>query len=318
MTPIEKNPLSNLSHERRLQMIDDHYSTNYLIRGIRLAIATGLDVSIFDRITEVSKNGKIGTITKKSISSFLDEFVENCVPTYTQYFLIENYDGIDYLVSDDQYDVGKRNIRNFDICGENVGDTIPLKEYIRSFACAYIINSIIVEKKDNTNAREIYAGLMNGARETTWAEDNADWVIDCDKDRIRFRMETERSRAIKNDLQFNIFLDKYDEQCARDDSSEGDIFDFLQSKNDATFKKWGRDAVKVVFSSYPIMPSLIRECMIKGIENYCFNNELSLYFVGNSKTTTPNDQYDEVIKELRKAMENILTLREKLDGENNG
>lgn len=312
MATKEKNPLSNLSHERRLQMIDDHYSTNYLIRGIRLAIATGLDVSIFDCITEISKDGKKGTITKKSINSFLDEYVENCVPSYVNYYLIETFNGVDYLVSDEQFDVGRRNIRNYDICGKNVSDTNPLKEYIRCFACAYIINCLIAEQKPNIDEYKV------GARKTTWVEDNADWVIDCDEDRIRFRMESERTGTIRASLQFNVFLDKFDEQCARADSDEGDIFDFLQITKDAPFKKWGKKALSVVYSTFPVMPSLISECMIKGVENYCFNNELSLYFAGNSKKTTPNDQYGEVLKELRKAMENILTLKDKLDGEQNG
>lgn len=314
MAKKDKNPLSNLSHKRRLQMIDDHYRTDYLIRGIRLAIANGLNVSIFDQITEVSKDGKTGTITKKSINSFLKEYVENCVPTYANYYLIENFDGVDYLVSDDQYEIGRRNIRNFDICGDKVIGITRLKEYIRCFTCAYIINSIIGRKVNASDSLDKFR--TESCKPTEWAKENADWVIDCDDDRISFQMG--KAHIMRQDLRFNEFLNKFDEQCSRSDANEGDIFDFKLIKKDAPFKKWGNEAVSVVFSSYPIMPSLIRECMIKGIENYCFNNELSLYFVGNSKKTTPNDQYDEVIKELRKAMENILTIREKLDGENNG
>ena len=314
MANKEKNPLSNLSQERRLQMIDDHYRTEYLIRGIRLAIANGLNVSILDQITDVSKDGKTGTITKKSINNFLKEYVENCVPTYTDYYyILETVDGLDYLVSDEQLDVGKRNIRNFDICGDKVIGITRLKEYIRCFTCAYIIKCIIGR---NINASDILAEYNNNYKPNEWAKENADWVIDCDNDRISFQME--KAHLMRQDLQFNQFLNAFDEQCSRSDANERDIFNFQFIKMDAPFKTWGDESLKVVFSSYPIMPSLIRECMIKGIENYCFNNELSLYFVGNSKTTTPNDQYDEVIKELRKAMENILTIREKLDGENNG
>lgn len=318
MAKKDKNPLSNLSHKRRLQMIDDHYRTDYLIRGIRLAIANGLNVSIFDQITEVSKDGKTGTITKKSINSFLKEYVENCVPTYANYYLIENFDGVDYLVSDDQYEIGRRNIRNFDICGKNVGSTDDLKKFISCFTCAYIINSII--ENEITPSIDDYLAQFNKDNPkppTEWAEDNSDWVIDSGKNRISFQLGNEKIQTIKERLQFNVFLDKFDEECSRCDSGYDSIFDATLNGKAAPFKQWFDESIRSIVH-YPTMPTLIRECMIKGVENYCFNNELSLYFVGNSKKTTPNDQYEEVLNELRKTMENILTLRDKLDGEHNG
>lgn len=306
-----KNPLLNLNKNQQDQVIDEYLRAQYLIRGIRLAIASGFSVSIFDRIVNVSKDGETGTITRKSIDRFLNEFAESCVPAYEDYFALDEFD---LPIGDYALPTSQLSIRGHDISGKS-SDNARLKKYIKGFV-GRVITYKLIELEYQTTSDRFPDGKIKDTK--TWMDKEV--VLESDKNHIKINMRAERIEETRKALLFNKVVDEFSDFCITYMYDFESLFDFQRFEDDKfeggmiPFYDAFEDFSKMS-SVFPTIPTLIREMLVEGVETYCFNNELCFSFIKGTEKTTPNDQYSEVIYELRKALNNVLNLCEQATGE---
>ena len=308
-----KNPLLNLDKNQQDEVIDEYFRAQYLIRGIRLAIASGFSVSIFDRIVNVSKDGKTGIITRKSIDRFLNEFAESCVPAEEDYFEFDE-SGV-FIIADYQRPISKLSIRGHDISGGKTSDKTKLKKYIKSFV-GRLITYELINLECNTTWDTLPDGGCTNIK--TWIDKEI--VLEGDKDHVKLVMHHKRIEETRKALTFNEVVGKFSDHCDTISYEFDSIFDFQRFDDeyydDGVIPFYGAfDEFSKMSNGFPTIPTLIREVLVEGVETYCFNNELSFSFIKRADKTTPNDQYSEVIYELRKALNNILNLCEQPAGD---
>lgn len=303
----KKNPLvsPDLSEDKKREIIDEVWRTEYLINGLRYAISSGMKISIFDRIVKISKDG-IGKITKKSIEDFIEEFSEDCVPSYElPEAIVEDFEGNEYNIENPDLSISGHSIRCMEFQGKE-----EYRDYIKGLVGYFIINSIHSRVCTN-NYNDTKRFFIDSQEDPSIKY--KDWVIDPNQNSFSFEMNNEDIVLLRKDLMFYELVGKYGEECARDHFGHEVTIKFYD-KCDQPFKSLLKKSYKAYNISRPTNPELTEEALMRGIETYCFNNQLSLHFSQNKNGTVPNENYALVISELRKALNNIL----KLYGSENG
>ena len=293
-----KNPLKDLQNDitKRNELVDEVWRTQYLLQGLRHAISSGMKISIFDRITKVSRDG-IGKITSKSINDFLDEFSEDCVPS-KEIPKISTPNG-------DDYDNPDLSISGYGIACEDFKDRDEYRKYIRGFVGSYIIHCI-----HSRVCKDLFdeISILNSIKEDKRIIEYKDWVIKPTSDSFCFDMNNEDIDLLRNDLLISNLSRKYHDECARKRFEHGAETIIFFSDYDQPFKTIFEESKNYYSSKYPTNPILTEEAIMRGIETYCFNNKLSLYFKPTKRGTALNENYDDVLFELRRALNNIIKI----------
>lgn len=289
---IVKNPLLKLDKYDGTKIpaesvVKDFFRTRYLIRGLRYAVAYGLDVSVFDLLVKVSSDGQSGEVTKKRITDFVNEFAENCFQTTKdRYIFVDGYGDVENPyenIKDRDYYPSTQEPTNIELC---------LNNYVKGFIGAYIITwltggVIYCLEEELDEASLDYSFLKIGKTHITYNMNNTN-VIKC-REKLRFEeiVNACASEPIRSAEQKSIF------GCYTD-GPFNDLFEqYLALMNVST----------------ELPPNfLIEEYIIVGIENYGFNNMLSLYFDRTSKQPKLNNNYYDAINGLRNAINILVNL----------
>ena len=299
----EKNPLSQFTRRQREEAVNNYYRSIYLMNGIRLAAATGLRAGIFDQIVKVSKDKKTGTITRKSIENFLDEFTECCFPSYreipTGSFTAVCEDGEEREFETDEFDSDEARI--FDH-GMNTSDGLYLefKDFVRCFTGVFILYSVL----ENTFELNSVDKLLGKTDHTPPGK----CVIAFDRDQVIFDMNGKSVKKMKDDLKFDALISKFEEYHGRLRYEGTNIF-FMDLEENMPFYDIHELYKTFEEKPYPTLPTLIREVLLEGIEGYCFNNGMSVLLTEEEGRTVPNEEYAGIIGELRDVISSVLMIR---------
>ena len=284
-----------LTKDEQYKAFNYRKRSNHIIDGIRVAISSGFDKSIFDLI--VSEDGKV---TLDEIRSFLSSLADDCAPKYK---VVEGSERLqEYLYG-------------------------LLTDYVFSRIYSYLFHHAdkhesIIAIEDEYVQFDLSSKEIRELRESLSFVKLVTDVRDYPLHEAQDLNSQKRLASYAKALKISIPHEYLDIHCPPHLKVTGDLsFDeYIKALEQvigrqAPYKEHYLKCCEVFrWKTLPSYPYLIRESVLCGIEIYCSNYGLSLIYRGNKGKKVLNTDYKKVINILLGDLDRILNYRDEMEG----